>query len=324
MKAREEVIVGQVRHALALEPGVDAPKIRISMIDAQLNLSGTLDDVEQVRLAEEVARRAAPGVPIENTLGVHMGPTGWQDSELGPRVAEAVRDARDRLGERDLNIGVEVRGGVAYLLGQCDTIEDRDSLIAAAGAVNGVKSVDHDRLIVAHFTDAARTASLALERLQAEAPDLAGAVQVLVHERSARLVGRLRSQGDRERVLEIVRRVPGIQTVHDELALYQAGEQSSGVDARLEQAVRRALGDAGLPVPDLAVIATEGAITLMGAVDSPEAHREAGRVARSVSGVTAVDNQLDIRSGRGNAPHPEGDRRQDIHQLPHRELGKYD
>lgn len=83
MKAREEVIVGQVRHALALEPGVDAPKIRISMIDAQLNLSGTLDDVEQVRLAEEVARRAAPGVPIDNALGAHIGAERSQDAELG-------------------------------------------------------------------------------------------------------------------------------------------------------------------------------------------------------------------------------------------------
>lgn len=322
MKAREEGIIGQVRHALATEPRVDAPKIRITMVDSQLLLSGIVDDKEQIEVAGAVARRAAPGVPIENALTTHLAAGAWQDSDLIPRVREALAAVHDAIGDRPADVGCEVRAGVAYLMGRCHTLEDRDAFISAAGGVPGVKSVDVDRLLVAPYTDAARTASFARKYLQMEAPDLAGAVRIFVHERSARLVGHLRHQADRDRAVAIVKHVPGIQKVHDELALYQAGPRSRGADAQLEQAVRRALGDAGLAVPDMAVFAVDRTITLMGSVDSPVAQREASRVAREVTGVAHVDNQLEIASAQGNAPHPEGDRRVDIHSLPKRETGK--
>lgn len=324
MNAREEGIVGQVRQALATEPRLDAPKIRITMVDSQLLLSGIVDDPEQVEVAESVARRAAPGVPIENTLTTHLAAGAWQDSDLGPRVGAALATVHDAIGDRPADVGVEVREGVAYLLGQCETLEDRDSFISAAGSVPGVRSVDADRLLVAPYTDAARTASFARKYLQREAPDLAGAVKVYVHERSARLVGHLRHQADRDRAVAIVKHVPGIQKVHDELALYQARDHSAGSDAQLEQAVRHALGDAGLPVPAIAVFAVGDTITLMGSVGAPETQREAARIALTVKGVKHVDNQMAITHTRGNVPHPQGDRREDIHRLPKRETGKRD
>ncbi len=324
MNAREEGIIGQVRHALATEPRVDAPKIRITMVDSQLLLSGIVDDTEQIEVAGAVARRAAPGVPIENGLTTHMAAGAWQDSDLDPRVREALAAVHDAIGDRPADVGADVREGVVYLMGQCETLEDRDSFIIAAGSVPGVKSVDADRLLVAPYTDAARTASFARKYLQREAPDLAGAVRVYVHERAARVAGHLRHQADRDRVIAIVKHVPGIQKVHDELALYQAGEHSAGADAQLEQAVRHALGDAGLPVPDIVVFAVAGTITLMGRVGSPEGQREALRVALAVAGVKHVDNELTVDHTRGNVPHPEGDRRQDIHRLPKGETGKRD
>lgn len=301
MKAREEGIIGQVRHALATEPRIEAPRIRITLIDAQLHLSGVVDDAEQAAIAEEVARRAAPGVPIENDLTVGgTGHAGKRD-DLAGRVLAAVAEVKGMLSDPAADVGAQVREGVAYLHGQVATIEDREAVCAAAGSVPGVGSVDADRLKVAPFTDASRTASLARERLQAEAPDLAGAVRVYVHERSARLVGRLRNAAERERAVAIVKEVPGLNVVHDELALYQAGDASTGADARLEQAVRRALGEAGLPVPDLAVFALDGAITLMGAVASPEAHRLATQLCTRVAGARRVDNQLDVVAAQGQA-----------------------
>lgn len=324
MKAREEGIIGQVRHALATEARVEAPRISITMIDSQLHLSGVVDDAEQATIAEEVARRAAPGVPIENDLTVGGIGHANKRGALTERVLAAIAEVKGMLGDPAADVGAQVREGVAYLYGQVATIEDREAVRAAAGGVPGVGGVDADRLRVAPFTDAFRTASLARERLQAAAPDLAGAVRVYVHERSARLVGRLRNAADRERAIAIVKQVQGINTVHDEFGLYQAGDASTGADAQLEQAVRRALGEAGLPVPDLAVFALDGAITLMGAVASPEAHRLATRICTEVVGARRVDNQLDIIAARGPVPHPPGDRRQDLHKLPKRETGKRD
>jgi osmotically-inducible protein OsmY len=67
-------VIGQVRHAIALDPKLDAPKITLTMIGDTLALAGVLDTPDEVSHAEVIARKAAPGVTIDNGLTVSERP----------------------------------------------------------------------------------------------------------------------------------------------------------------------------------------------------------------------------------------------------------
>lgn len=78
MDTQGNEVIGQVRHAIARDPKLDAPKITLTMIGETLALAGVLDTADEVRHAEVIARKAAPGIEIDNGLTVsarHDHPT---------------------------------------------------------------------------------------------------------------------------------------------------------------------------------------------------------------------------------------------------------
>lgn len=70
MNTHGNEVIGQVRHAISLDPKLDAPKITLTMIGDTLALAGVLDTPDEVSQAEATARKAAPGVAIDNGLTV--------------------------------------------------------------------------------------------------------------------------------------------------------------------------------------------------------------------------------------------------------------
>jgi osmotically-inducible protein OsmY len=70
MDTQGNEVIGQVRHAIALDPKLDAPKITLTMMGDTLALAGVLDTADEVRQAEATARKAAPGIAIDNGLTV--------------------------------------------------------------------------------------------------------------------------------------------------------------------------------------------------------------------------------------------------------------
>lgn len=312
MDGRNQAIVGKVRRALTMEPRVDATQIRISLIGGDLLLSGIVDDAAQAATAERLARQAAPEVAIDNSLTV--GGLKRSDGGLKRQVDAAFQAMPERLAAEAANVGAEVRRGTAYLQGTCASLAQRTAYIVAASGVNGVGAVDADRLTIAPSDDdPARLGARAWQALQREAPQLAIHVAIMMHGRSARLEGRLRTHAERERAVAIVSAVPGIQSLRDQLVVYQAGERSDG-DARIEQAVVHAIGsEPQLPAANIAVFFAGGVLTLLGAVESIEQKRRAAAIARAMVEGGQVDDQLEVNYSRGEPPLPESKLRQGDH-----------
>lgn len=70
MDIRDSEALGQVRHAIARDPLLDSPKITITMTGETIALAGVVDTTEEVTRAGQVAKTAAPGIPIDNGLTV--------------------------------------------------------------------------------------------------------------------------------------------------------------------------------------------------------------------------------------------------------------
>lgn len=318
-------VIGQVRHALAHDPKLEAPRITITMVGDSLALSGILDTQEEVLRAEQVARKAAPGVAIDNSLTVSLHGDGsntfgiagkarhaaGQDAKLQPEVERRVMAAYDALRNKVGNVGAEVVNGIAHLQGAVETLKDRNALIAAAAETPGVTRVIADSLEVAPIAtaDDIRSGNMAFERLQAIAPDLARSVSVDVRNRSAFLLGSVRTAQDRQRAEDAVSEVPGVKHVHNELKLYQ-DESSDDMNVQVEQAVRHALGSAGLPVPNIHVFYTDGVLALDGEVETPDQRQHALTIAhqtlhRMTGEPHQISDNLKIDARRGQAPTPE-------------------
>lgn len=325
MSIRDNEVIGQVRQALAHDPQLKAPRITITMLGDSLALSGVLDTPEEVMRAEHVARQAAPGVAIDNSLTVgmsqHGGDTvnlpheksrpGWKDAELQADASKRLMTAYDALTNRIGNVGVEVVNGLAHLQGAVSTVKDRMALIEAVGRTPGLKRVIADGLEVAPFgtADDIRLGNLAAEKLQHLAPDLSAQVSVDVRNRSAFMIGSVRTFEDRVRAEDVLAVVPGIKHIHNELKLYQ-DESSEDFNVQVEQQVRHAFGAAGLPVPNIQVYYAAGVLGLDGEVENFQQRQQAVLVAnevlhRVVGEVYQISDHLLIDSRRGSEPTPE-------------------
>ncbi|HEY9722783.1 MAG TPA: BON domain-containing protein [Oscillatoriaceae cyanobacterium] len=306
MNWRAEEVIGQVRSALAKAPGLSAPMIHVAFLDDHVTLSGMIDDAAQARQAVEIVKQAVPGLAVENDLTVSVDKLVLDDRRLQLAAAEALEQARERIRTRPMTVSVEVIDGLARLHGSCSTAEDRAALCEAVASVPGIKRVDGDQFMVNWFgtADDVRLGNLAIERLQRETPHLAIPVKVDVRNRSAHLTGAVRHEKDRALAERIVREVPGIKHVHNELRCYQAGARSDG-DARLEQQLIHALGRVGLPSPNLHVFVSDRVATLDGEVESIEQKRQALALANAMPDIDVVFDNLKVVDRRGEPPHEE-------------------
>lgn len=314
MNLRAEEVIGQVRHALAKAPGLRAPMIHVAFLEDHVTLSGMIDDPAQAAQAVEIVKQTVPGLAVENDLTVSTDKAVLDDRRLETAASEALERARERIRTRPVTVSVQVLNGLALLRGSCSTDADRLALIDALAGVPGLRGVDADGFAVASFgtADDIRLGNLAVERLQRESPHLAIPVKVDVRHRCAYLTGSVRHEKDRTLAERIVREVPGLKHVHNQLRCYQAGDRSDG-SAKLEQQLIHELGRAGLPSPNLHVFVAEGIATLDGDVESIEQKRLALRLANALPGIEQVFDNLKVADRYGEPPLEESK----LQQKPH-------
>jgi osmotically-inducible protein OsmY len=240
-------------------------------------------------------------------LTVAIGPHGRTGGELARLAAEAFERTVEGLG-RPVRGGVEVtEQGLARLHGNCSTAADRRALIEAVSAVPGLRDVDASDLRVAWFgtADDIRLGNIAETALIRTDPEL-GTIRVDVRDRTAHVRGNVREEQDRRRAIQVIEGVAGITRVIDRIRVYHAGERSSD-EAAVEQRIKQALGQAGLPVPIIAVFVTSGIATLLGTVDDVDQRTRAIEVTRRVEGVSQVDCELVIASAHGRTKRAPND-----------------
>jgi hyperosmotically inducible protein len=126
----------------------------------------------------------------------------------------------------------------------------------------------------------------------------AGQIDVETYRGVVQLAGVVDSQEAKARAVELARAVSGVQEVRNDLRVGDA-DQSVGqtVDDGVitTQVKAKLIADSRTDAYKINVDTQGGVVQLSGFVDNDEAKRTAGEVARSVSGVRDVDNDLEIR-----------------------------
>jgi hyperosmotically inducible protein len=126
----------------------------------------------------------------------------------------------------------------------------------------------------------------------------AGQIDVETYRGVVQLAGFVDSQEQKARATELAKAVAGVQEVRNDLKVGDA-DQSVGqtVDDGLitTQVKTKLIADSRTDAYKINVETNGGVVQLSGFVDNDEAKRTAGEVARSVSGVKDVDNDLEIR-----------------------------
>jgi hyperosmotically inducible protein len=112
------------------------------------------------------------------------------------------------------------------------------------------------------------------------------------------LGGFVDSAEQKARATEVAKNISGVKEVRNDLKVSEA-DQTVGqlVDdgAITTQVKAKLIADSKTDAYKINVDTKQGVVQLSGFVDNEESKREAGEVARSVSGVKSVDNKLEIR-----------------------------
>lgn len=112
------------------------------------------------------------------------------------------------------------------------------------------------------------------------------------------LAGFVDSEQEKARAAELARAVSGVQDVRNDL---KVGDADQSIGATVDDGVittqvkTKLIADSRTEAYKINVETKGGVVQLAGFVDSEEAKRTAGEVARSVEGVREVDNDLEIR-----------------------------
>jgi hyperosmotically inducible protein len=126
----------------------------------------------------------------------------------------------------------------------------------------------------------------------------AGQIEVETYRGVVQLAGVVDSQESKARAVELARAVSGVKEVRNDL---RVGDADQSVGQTIDDGVittqvkAKLIADSRTDAYKINVDTQGGVVQLSGFVDNDEAKRTAGEVARSVSGVREVDNDLEIR-----------------------------
>ncbi|MBI6545775.1 MAG: BON domain-containing protein [Cyanobacteria bacterium NC_groundwater_1444_Ag_S-0.65um_54_12] len=192
-------------------------------------------------------------------------------------------------------IGVRVKDGIVSLMGFVDSYMKRLAAEKAAMRVTGVRGIANEievRILgAAERTDEdiVRDATHALE-LNASIP--ANRLKVMVDKGWVKLEGDVDWSFQRMAAENAVRYLQGVRGISN-LIIVKAQPLPGEVKQRIKAAFVR---DARLDANNVMVEVSEHRITLRGTVRSYAEKNEAGRIAWSIPGVTAVDNLIAVSS----------------------------
>jgi osmotically-inducible protein OsmY len=195
----------------------------------------------------------------------------------------------------DTKIGVAVNDGAVMLSGEVDSYPEKLQAEHAAMRVRGVTAIAEELTVRGKWQgagdlDIAREATEALDRA-VNLPD--GAVTATVHDHAITLSGQVLWQYQRESAARAVRYLKGITAVHNLISVKPVAS-AAGIRTAISAALVRSAEFDGR---NITVHAThDGSVRLEGAVRSQHEREAAQRAAWFAPGVTAVVNDLHVRS----------------------------
>jgi len=127
----------------------------------------------------------------------------------------------------------------------------------------------------------------------------AGEINVDVNRGVVKLAGYVDSSKEKQQAGDVARKVDGVQSVQNDISVKKSDESAGEVidDSILTAKVKAALiADSATKAHQINVETQEGIVQLSGFVDNAAAKSAATNVAKSVSGVKDVKNELSVKS----------------------------
>jgi osmotically-inducible protein OsmY len=298
MRSRDELALS-VREAIATSPHVHAEGLRVLWLDDEtLAVTGEVASAEEKRTALQLAHDLAPDAALDD--GLTVARNRLPDDHL---LARQAQEALARAGLPP-SVGVQVRHGAAFLVGQFASLAERDRAIALIGAVPGIRSVSPEQVSPRQKErvgpevgtevplDEATVIDQVLCELRRVLPPGLVTGLGLVNERGNLTVrGFVKTKDERSAIGLAASRVSGVASVRNWVVVMDG---SAGHDEALEARIRHELGakrDHVSPV-DVKVFVVGDTAYLWGQLDFPEQALEAEAIARKTSGIAHVFTDL--------------------------------
>jgi osmotically-inducible protein OsmY len=191
------------------------------------------------------------------------------------------------------HVGVSVEHGAVTLSGEVDSYPEKIAVEKAALRMRGVKAVAEEITVKgiwakANDSDIARMASDALDHA-IDVP--VGSVKAVVNDRFITLSGAVAWHFQKVAAEREVAYLKGVTGVFNSITIKPVAS-AAGVKASITAALVRTARDEGNTIT---VTATEGSVVLEGTVHSAAERRQAGSVAWSAPGVSAVENLIVVK-----------------------------
>lgn len=141
----DSVMTTAVKAALLTEASLNSMDVMVETRKGEVQLSGFVDDPQQVARAEAVARSVAGVKTVDNKLVLKVGTT-----TVGNKLDDTVVTARVKTafskddGIKGADIAVETRKGEVVLSGFVDSGTQIDRAMILAKTIEGVQTVRND------------------------------------------------------------------------------------------------------------------------------------------------------------------------------------
>lgn len=160
--------------------------------------------------------------------------------------------------------------------------------VAVGGAATAV-AVANDRRTTGVFVSDREITLRAMARLREAFPDRTDSIKVTSFNQQVLLTGQVPDEATRQRATEVVRAVPDVRDVFNELSVsgvtsFTSDANDAGITTRVKTRMFRA---ENVPGTKIKVTTESGVVYLMGLVTRAEADA-ATEIARTTSGVTKV------------------------------------
>jgi osmotically-inducible protein OsmY len=216
MNAVDEEVRSNVIEELALDPEIDSSETAIAVRDGVVELRGTVPTYSQWLAAERAARRVSGVRDVHNELQVRLlDAHSRRDAELEKAAIDALIWTAS---VPDDQIEVRVTDGCLTLSGEVEWEFQRLAAEQAVCNLVGVRGVTNEIALKARITpqDVQNTIERALVR---NAHVDAGRVKVVVRPDGVVLQGKVRTWLEHDEAIRAAKRIPGVTTVHDNLAV---------------------------------------------------------------------------------------------------------
>ena len=311
-------ITMKAKTALYLAEDVKGTAINVDTINGRVTLHGTVRDAKEKARAAEEARKIEGVSDVRNLLQVASPATNAtmmkrSDDRITMDVGKRLKADRSL---DDSSISVKsVAKGVVLLTGKAATLDDHQRALYYAASAPGVFRVvseidvsdtlpdeDFRTDAVAKRTAGAITSDLwitSATKMKLAADTRTPATEINVDSRNGvvTLFGMVATEESKSAASEIAHGVAGVKRVENQIEVVSSATQEmvQARDEEIREGVKQALKDHGdQENADIGVEVKNGVVRLTGKVPTWQRNLSAVYVARSVTGVRSVSNELTV------------------------------